>query len=225
MARVAFLELNISIISLFLIGYFHLFQPDATIMSLDYYNQHASAFAASTLGVDMQPLYDHFLPLIAPGGHIVDAGCGSGRDSHFFKAAGFEVSAFDGSDQLAALASDYIGQPVAVCRFEQFHSDLPVDGIWACASLLHVPAADLQAVMGHLARQLKTGGHFYCSFKYGRGEVARDGRVFTQLDEAALATLLGKLPLVAVEIWQTADLRPGRADERWLNAVLRAQHL
>ncbi|XEI34367.1 class I SAM-dependent methyltransferase [Aeromonas veronii] len=193
-------------------------------MSLDYYNQHANAFAESTLGVDMQPLYRHFLPLIPPGGHIVDAGCGSGRDSHYFKAAGFAVSAFDGSDQLAALASDYIGQPVTVCRFEQFQADQPVDGIWACASLLHVPAADLQAVMAHLARQLKTGGHFYCSFKYGCGEQVRDGRVFTQLDETALDALLHTLPLVTVEVWQTADLRPGRADERWLNAVLRAQH-
>ncbi|HHQ4593712.1 TPA: class I SAM-dependent methyltransferase [Aeromonas veronii] len=192
-------------------------------MSLDYYNQHAHAFAESTLGVDMQPLYRHFLPLIPPGGHIVDAGCGSGRDSHAFKAAGFQVSAFDGSEQLAALASQYIGQPVAVCRFEQFQADQPVDGIWACASLLHVPAANLLAVMAHLARQLKAGGHFYCSFKYGCGELTRDGRVFTQLDETALAALLRELPLTAVDVWQTADLRPGRADERWLNAVLLAR--
>lgn len=192
-------------------------------MSIAYYDQHARAFAESTLGVDMQPLYQRFLPLLPPGGHIVDAGCGSGRDSHFFMDAGFRVTAFDGSEKLAVLASQYVGQAVEVCRFEQFQAGEPVDGIWACASLLHVPQADLPAVMAHLAGQLKAGGYFYCSFKYGRGELAREGRTFTQLDEAALYALLPELPLAAIDVWQTADLRPGRADERWLNAVLQAK--
>lgn len=191
-------------------------------MSIAYYNQHASAFVEGTLTVDMQPLYQHFLPLLPPGGHIVDAGCGSGRDSLHFKQLGFQVSAFDGSEQLAALASVHIGQPVTVCRFEAFTADKPVDGIWACASLLHVPLANLSGVMAHLAHQLLPGGYFYCSFKYGTGEISRDGRVFTQLDEAGLSRLLAEVPLEIVEIWQTADQRPGRADECWLNAVLRA---
>lgn len=199
------------------------FPADPAIMSIAYYDQHARAFADSTLSVDMQPLYQHFLPLLPPGGHIVDAGCGSGRDSHFFMAAGFRVTAFDGSKELAALASHYIGHAVAVCRFEQFQASEPVDGIWACASLLHVPLADLPAVMGHLAVQLRAGGHFYCSFKYGRGTLARDGRTFTQLDEDALYALLSELPLVAIDVWQTTDLRPGRAEERWLNAVLQVK--
>jgi len=77
--------------------------------------------------------------------------------------------------------------------------------------------------MAHLALQLREGGLFYCSFKYGVGEVSRDGRHFTQLDEAGLTRLLQGLPLQVVESWQTADLRPGRQDERWLNVLLQRQ--
>ncbi|MGL5597611.1 MAG: class I SAM-dependent methyltransferase, partial [Aeromonas sp.] len=186
---------------------------------------HAAAFVAGTLAVDMQPLYQRFVPLFAKGAHLVDAGCGSGRDSLAFLQLGFEVTAFDASEQLAQLASHYIGQPVQICRFEQFNAQMPVDGIWACASLLHVAPTQLPAVMAHLAQQLKQDGYFYCSFKYGSGEMSRDGRTFTHLDESQLASLLADLPLTAVDVWQTADLRPGRADESWLNAILQKSHV
>ena len=190
-------------------------------MSIDYYNQNAATFAEGTLAVDMQPLYQRVLPLLPAGAYIVDAGCGAGRDARYFVQQGFRVSAFDGSAELAAIASAQSGVKVQVCRFDQFVAESPVDAIWACASLLHVPARELPAVMAHLCQQLTTGGLFYCSFKYGQDEVTRDGRTFTNLDETGLNSLLAPLPLRIVDCWQTGDLRPGREHERWLNAVLR----
>lgn len=190
-------------------------------MSIDYYNQHADSFVEGTLSVDMQPLYQRFLPLLAPGAHIVDAGCGSGRDSLYFHQQGFRVTAFDASAELALRAERLLGQPVQLCRFEQFVAPVPVDAIWACASLLHVPRAELDAVMVHLCQQLADGGLLYCSFKYGVDETERDGRAFTQLDEAGLHALITPLPLSEVETWLTADRRPGREQERWLNAIVR----
>ena len=190
-------------------------------MSITYYNEHATTFAEGTLSVDMQSLYQRFLPLLPAGAHIVDAGCGAGRDARYFLQQGFAVSAFDGSEQLAALASEVTGQPVQVCRFDQFVAPAPVDAIWACASLLHVPAAELPVVLAHLSQQLVSGGLFYCSFKYGCGEVSRDGRDFTNLDEDGLQQMLDNLPLAVADCWQTGDLRPGREAERWLNAILR----
>ncbi|MDX1269011.1 MAG: class I SAM-dependent methyltransferase [Oceanisphaera sp.] len=189
-------------------------------MSLDYYQQQAERFYQSTVTVDMTPLYDRFLPRVPAGGHIVDAGCGSGRDSlHFFRL-GYRVTAFDASPALVELAHAHSGLPVAQCRFEDFSTPAPADAIWACASLLHVPLAELAAVMAHLTKQLKPGGVFYCSFKYGQGESSREGRHFTNLDENGLKQLLQGLPLVITEQWQTGDLRPGREQEAWLNALL-----
>ena len=190
-------------------------------MSIDYYQQQAASFYQGTVSVDMAPLYQRFLPYVPAGGHIVDAGCGSGRDSLYFANLGFTVSAFDASPVLVELAQQHTGLPVSLCRFEEFTAIDPVDAIWACASLLHVPRSDLKAVMAHLSAALKANGIFYCSFKYGQDDVSRGGRHFTNLDEVGLSELITELPLTLLEHWQTGDLRPGREHERWLNAILR----
>jgi SAM-dependent methyltransferase len=190
-------------------------------MSISYYEQNADAFIADTLDVQMQSLYDQVLPHLVAGSHILDAGCGSGRDSRYFLQQGFAVSALDACGSLVKHSRELTGLPVEHCRFDEFVANKPLDAIWACASLLHVPLNDLFHVMGHLTQQLRHDGLFYCSFKYGVGEVSRDGRNFTHLDERGLVTLLQGLPLVIIKTWQTADLRPARQDERWLNALLR----
>ncbi|MGP7735435.1 class I SAM-dependent methyltransferase [Oceanimonas smirnovii] len=192
-------------------------------MTLDYYQQQADAFFAATVSVDMTSLYDRFLPHVAEGGHIVDAGCGSGRDSRHFAGLGYRVTAFDASPALVQKARDYTGLPVACHEFLSLSCQPPADAIWACASLLHVPENELAGVLAHLAAQLKTGGVLYCSFKYGRGEVERNGRRFTDMNEQGLAQLLEALPLAITESWQTADLRPGREQETWLNALLKKE--
>ena len=197
-------------------------------MSIRYYDQHAEAFIAGTLAVQMQSLYDKFLPHLVVGSHILDAGCGSGRDSRYFLQQGFAVTALDASWPLVLHARTLTGLPVLHCRFDEFVAEQPLDAIWACASLLHVPLAELPAVMAHLTAQLTARGIFYCSFKYGSGQVSRDGRTFTNMDEAGLDALLHSLPLQTVplrifDIWQTGDLRPGRESERWLNIVLQKE--
>ncbi|MEN9451031.1 MAG: hypothetical protein RLZZ369_90, partial [Pseudomonadota bacterium] len=67
--------------------------------TLDYYNRNAEAFFQTTAYVDMAPLYERFIKHVTPRGHILDAGCGSGRDSKAFKEMGFRVSAFDASSE------------------------------------------------------------------------------------------------------------------------------
>ncbi len=107
------------------------------------------------------------------------------------------------------------------CTFLEFSTKLDSqDGIWACASLLHVPKSELRDTVAHLANFLKTGGTFYCSFKYGDNEVERNGRRFTNLNERLLESLIESLPLEIKETWVTQDLRPGRESEKWLNALL-----
>ena len=188
-----------------------------------YYTENAPAFFTDTVLVAMDSLYTRFLPHIPPGGHILDAGCGSGRDSLAFLERGYRVTAFDASPSLAALAERHSGQPVKVLRLQDLEWSQTFDGIWACASLLHVPAAELPDVMGRLARAMRTGGVLYASFKYGRGERECQGRRFTDLDQAGLQALLSQVTdLRELETWISEDLRPGRAAERWLNTLLAA---
>ncbi|QCU76339.1 class I SAM-dependent methyltransferase [Pseudoalteromonas distincta] len=193
--------------------------------TLTYYNQNAKAFSDSTLNVDMSALYAEFLPHVAQHGSILDAGCGSARDAAFFKAQGFTVSAFDASPKLAELASSYLQQPVAVKTFQQLNCVNKYDGIWCCASLLHVPKAELPEVFLNLQNALKPNGVLYVSFKYGDTERVHNGREFTDLNENALTHLLSNTQLKAIKQWQSVDQRPERESEVWLNALIKVVHV
>jgi ubiquinone/menaquinone biosynthesis C-methylase UbiE len=62
----------------------------------------------------MDALYEPFLSRVRPGGHVLDAGCGSGRDALAFLRRGYHVTAIDASPAMAGLASSVIGLPVRV---------------------------------------------------------------------------------------------------------------
>jgi superfamily II DNA or RNA helicase/SAM-dependent methyltransferase/SOS-response transcriptional repressor LexA len=193
--------------------------PDTTHA---YYQANAERFFRDTLAVDMAELQDRFLILVPPSGLILDAGCGSGRDSRVFLERGYRVSAFDAAQELAVMASRYIGQEVAVRTFADIDECHCYDGIWACASLLHLPESELPAALARLWAALKPGGIFYLSFKNGEGERRDDqGRHFTDATESRLRGWLRPLPDIdSIACWLTADCRPGRS-EQWLNVLLR----
>lgn len=191
--------------------------------SIGYYQNHAQAFFTETVALDLSPLYARFLAHVPPAAAILDAGCGSGRDSRAFLERGYHVTAFDASSALAELATAHSGLPVQVLRFAELDWRACFDGIWACASLLHVPLEALPDVLRRLALALKPNGILYASFKYGRGEREHGGRRFTDLDETGLTTLLQAAPFFTVrETWTTRDQRPNRTDALWFNTLLSA---
>ena len=190
--------------------------------SLDYYEQHAEEFVRDTLGVDMGELYKPFLALVPPGGSILDAGCGSGRDALAFKRRGYTVAAFDASPAMARLAAEVVGQPVEVMRLQEVNFRAEFDGVWACASLLHVSGSELDDVLSRLGSALRPGGVLYLSFKWGESEEVRGGRRFTShTRESLLRALSGHCRLAILDVWRTSDRRPGRQDEYWVNGLVR----
>lgn len=189
-------------------------------MTLEYYQHHADDFFSSTVNVDMGSLYTPFLEHVPKGGWILDAGCGSGRDSKAFLQQGYQVEAFDATAEMAKLASQHTGLSVKHMTFSDVDAVNRYDGIWCCASLLHVSATELPDTMAKLARALKSGGIWYISFKYGDGERVKDGRHFTDLNEQGLGALLAGLAGIRLAgHWITEDKRPDRS-EMWLNALL-----
>ena len=189
--------------------------------SIDYYNENAETFFAATASVDMELVYQRFLHLLPPAGRLLDVGCGSGRDAKAFAQKGFSVDAFDASPELAKLAAAFTEQHVEVMSFTDFDRHHLYDGIWACASLLHVPEADLPQVLQRLWRGLKPDGVLYISFKHGTGEREHGGRVFTDATEPKLESWVQALEgLASTDIWLTADQRPDRAEE-WVNGLFR----
>lgn len=187
---------------------------------MTFYDENAQDFFEKTVDLDLNNLYKLFLEWIPSNGFILDAGCGSGRDAKVFLDMGYRVHAFDACETLAKLASDHIGQSVEVVRFQDFESHRKFDGIWACASLLHVPMNELPQTFDRLARCLKSQGSLYCSFKYGNEELKRDGRWFVNLNEQSLASVVKKDVFAIQKTWHTTDVRKGRGNELWLNALL-----
>lgn len=191
-------------------------------MSVDYYNQNASAFFAQTAHADMSEGQQRFLKHMPTGGRILDAGCGSGRDAKAFASKGYEVEAFDASAEMVQLATEFTGLPVRRLTFDQMNWIEHFDGIWASASLLHVPRAELPYVAQRFQRALKQGGAWYVSFKHGTEEREKDGRRFTDMTETMLREdLIASTSLEVIDLWVSQDVRPGRHGELWLSAILR----
>lgn len=192
--------------------------------TLDYYNSKAKDFVSGTVSVAFTEMQDTFLEHIPAGGKILDFGCGSGRDAKYFISKGYDVDATDGSEELCKIASEYTGIQVKQMLFEGLDEVEEYDGIWACASILHVEKKQLPEIIKKIAIATKKGGIVYTSFKYGEFEGIRNGRFFTDLTEESFEELLRKVPELAIEkLWISADVRAGRGEERWLNIVLRKQ--
>ncbi|WP_303864218.1 bifunctional 2-polyprenyl-6-hydroxyphenol methylase/3-demethylubiquinol 3-O-methyltransferase UbiG [Alkalibaculum bacchi] len=190
--------------------------------TLDYYNTFYKNFITDSLEANASDLHHSFLKYLPKGASILDLGCGSGRDSKVFINLGYEVCALDGSKELCKFASEYIGQEVLCKTFEEIDFKEEFDGIWACASLLHISYRDLPNIFKNLSKALKQEGYLYASFKYGEFEGDRKGRYFTDLTEDRLKQLLEPLKeFEIVETTITRDIRKGREEEKWLNIVLR----
>ncbi|WP_368873493.1 class I SAM-dependent methyltransferase [Shewanella algae] len=194
---------------------------DYFLMTIDFYQNEADSFFADTVDVDMSALYSKFLSRLPSGTAILDAGCGSGRDSKAFKSLGYEVTAIDASSEMVRRAAEHSGVDVRQSTFDEVTEIEAFDGIWACASLLHVPFEQLPDSMIALRNALKAGGIWYLSFKYGSGDREKDGRHFTDMNEDRFKSLLDTVgELDVLESWVTMDARPDR-NEQWLNLLLR----
>ena len=190
--------------------------------TIDYYNENAKMFIDGTVSVDFKHVQDTFLELLPEHATILDFGCGSGRDTKYFLEHGCMVDAIDGSLELCKAASEYTGVNVKHMLFQELNEKEKYDGIWACASILHVKREELPEIIRKMSLATKANGIIYLSFKYGDFEGERNGRYFTDMTEASMEELLADFPEFTVEKqWITGDVRVGRGDERWLNMILR----
>ena len=190
--------------------------------TIEYYENNAESFSQGTLNVDFSDVQDRFASLMPDGAFVLDFGCGSGRDTKYFLGRGFKVDAIDGSEKLCKIASENTGIEVRNMLFSELDADEIYDGIWACSSILHLPKEKLRDVFGRMIRALKKGGYIYTSFKYGEAEGIRNGRYFTDFTEKTFRGFIRVKPEMEVtDEWISADVRPGRSEEKWLNIILK----
>lgn len=198
-------------------------KPASSDRTISYYDKNAADFVNTTQSVDFREVREVFRSYLpGNGAHILDFGCGSGRDARAFMEQGYQVTATDGSEEICKAASEYLGASVRHMLFQDLDEKDIYDGIWACASILHLPKCELPAVICKMRDALKKDGVVYTSFKYGDFEGERNGRHFTYFNEESFSELLSQIPGLQTEkLWITGDVREGRGDESWLNVILR----
>ncbi len=144
--------------------------PDVRDPTLAFYAREADAYAEwSGRDRDGGDL-DTLMGLLGIGAQVLELGCGGGHDSLRLLDRGFDVLPTDGSPEMARQAERRLGRPVRVMRFTELEVAAAFDGVWACASLLHAPRADLVPILQRVHRALRPGGVFFSSFKEGNAE-------------------------------------------------------
>ena len=189
--------------------------------TLDYYNSNAKSYFDTTVNADMRCAYNIFLKHVIDGGLILDFGCGSGRDSKYFLDNGYNVECIDGSLELSKLASEYLGIKVKCMDFSKFDDISKYDGVWACASLLHVKRDELKSILVKIRESLKSGAAFYASFKNGNEEEFVSGKYYNYLtydDFLGIIDEIGGLELV--EYYNSMTVLNNNESRSWNNFVL-----
>ena len=187
---------------------------------MKYYRENKEKFIKNTIDCDMSFQYNFFEKYMnKKATTVLDIGFGSGRDSLYF-SKNYEVYSIDPEEEFCIHAKS-LGLINVYCKKAQEINYLNMfDGIWACASLLHIPSYELVDVLNKCYNALKDNSIMYCSFKYGNFEGYRDGRFFIDLDEKRLRRFVSETKFQVLEICITNDVRPEKED-KWLNVVLK----
>lgn len=191
-------------------------------MMCNYYESNAEHYVAETFSADMSEQYQRFLPLLKKGAKILDVGSGSGRDACYFQKPGYQVTALEPSKNLCKEIRKVFSGEIICSDIQNYQPKERYDGIWACASLIHLQEEEILRFFEKIDLYLNDNGVVYVSGKNGipTGE-GEDGRFFLEFTEQLVEKILTvNEQLKPEQLWYTEDVS-GRQGFRWLNVVLR----
>ncbi|MDD6272101.1 MAG: methyltransferase domain-containing protein [bacterium] len=190
--------------------------------TLTYYNNNAYEYFDTTKMISLDNLYSIFLNYITTKGKILDFGCGSGRDSKYFKDKGYDVYLLDGSINLANIVETELGLKVKVQDFNDFDEKDKYDGVWACASLLHVKKENISNIILKIKNSIHDDGIIYISMKDGVGEeIDNFGRYYNYVNEKEFEELLKPLHLKVDKYIKTNQRKDDSKNIIWHNFFIK----
>ena len=188
----------------------------------EYYEINAKQYAKETFSTDMSEQYTRFLPLLGEQARILDVGSGSGRDACYFQKKGYQVTALEPSKNLCREIRKVFSGEIVCSDIQSYQPDQRYDGIWACASFLHLQEKEVLSFFEKINLYLNEKGIVYLSGKNGItiGKAA-DGRYFLEFTEQLVGKILAVNDRMKLEeLWYTEDVS-GRKGFRWMNVVLK----
>ena len=188
----------------------------------EYYEINAKQYAKETFSTDMSEQYTRFLPLLGEQARILDVGSGSGRDACYFQKKGYQVTALEPSKNLCREIWKVFSGEIVCSDIQSYQPDQRYDGIWACASFLHLQEKEVLSFFEKINLYLNEKGIVYLSGKNGItiGKAA-DGRYFLEFTEQLVGKILAVNDRMKLEeLWYTEDVS-GRKGFRWMNVVLK----
>jgi len=188
---------------------------DATIST---YDNMAPGFAAATWEIYLESAMDSFAAHLLPGARILDLGCGPGRDVAHFHRRGFQAAGADLSSGMLQEARRRIDGILIQCDMRRLPvADASLDGIWLCASLLHLPRFQAFDALLEVRRVMHPGAPLFVSVQRGEGETwkTRGGpRLFAYYQPDELGNLVKRAGFNVDTSWEACT-----EHATWINLV------
>lgn len=205
---------------------------DHVAKTIDVYNAMAHEYAKKLNDYAPRPEQEKFVALLPKNATILDAGCGPGRDCEYFVKQGLKVIGVDLSDKLLDIAKQRV--PKASFSKQDLRALIfppnSFDGIWACASLLHLHRAEVPQVLENFFHLLKPSGVLFVMVKEGKGEAdvaeklsSHLLRHFTYFQQEELKDEVKEAGFKIIEhySYNEKDHRPDHRDLRWISSFSR----
>jgi len=167
------------------------------------------------------PEQDKFIKLVKPQGKILDVGCGNGKDVLRFKKEGLDVIGIDLCKALLDLCKeqDPTGKYILTDIRNLYFAEASVDGIWSCASLVHLERHDIVAVINSFYKILKKNGILCIITTAGTGEITKYDRIdFTLVQLKEMSGYFENAGFQIVEAYEYNELKrgTGKRDVNWV---------
>ncbi|MBW4793324.1 class I SAM-dependent methyltransferase [Pseudomonas tolaasii] len=189
--------------------------------TIEYYDSFAKSYDLKTFQLELTDQWNSFASMLNVGAKILDVGCGTGRDIKHFQNLGFLVDGIEPSRKMAAIARSKTNATIFSMAAEDINFIDSYDGIWACASLVHIQKALFVKTLKAILKALKSGGYLYISLKEGEGQTRlNDGRLFSYFTKSDLHEIVSTLTNASIiKSWATSD-SAGRGDISWINMII-----
>lgn len=167
---------------------------DVKKITINSYDKTAVDYYKRVSEFELLPEITEFIKIVKKDGKILDLGCGPGHHSNFFSNQNFKVTGIDLSSEMIKLAKkEFTDIDFKVMDISDLDFEVNTfDGIWASASLLHIPKNNIKLILKKIKEILVNNGILYISLKEGKGsEIFNDVRyggvdkfyVYYQLEE------------------------------------------